>query len=239
MTSLLENDNEYYILDMDDDLENNQVDQENNDIIIRYKKLFLWIASLFSFIAYTRLLCLTDIFNNCKEYTPLNTYNSFSEIFTRGTILFFISRINNTEIYKKKYYYITVASMIIIWELLDKIFPDLYIRSNHIPTKYMVLLVSMSIVIFFLYIYHLWLAYKLHKMYVYIYILTVIGMFIYYIVFYFNLEKYYDIYIHHYFIFGTLALLPQFDNILSKMCLCLCIGIWIHGIGVYGAGYVI
>jgi len=123
MTSLLKNEDdiEYHILDFDIDNSINDKKKCSDNITDSRLRLLAWLSTLFIFIGYTRLLCLIDmfgIFDKCKDYTEIIFYNSFSEIFTRGTILFFISRVNNTQVYKKWYYYFTISTTIIIWELL-------------------------------------------------------------------------------------------------------------------------
>jgi hypothetical protein len=186
---------------------------------------------------YTQLLCLANIPHDCPKIKSIIIYDTLSELLAKSASVYFLSRMNKTEVLLSWYFYIMIIITITLFGFLGNIFPSLIITSKEttFDEKTQILFYLCLSIMLVIGIYHLILAFKIHYKYGITYLISLIFIILYYTIYILLFNDIIVIRFHHNFLFWLSAWFCRYDNTISKLSLAICTGIFIQGTAIYGS----
>eukprot|EP00744_Colponema_vietnamica_P007178 GILI01010363.1.p1 GENE.GILI01010363.1~~GILI01010363.1.p1 ORF type:complete len:380 (+),score=72.66 GILI01010363.1:108-1247(+) len=197
-----------------------------------------WIAILFIYSAYTRVLCLFDIPYDCPTHiSQLVLADTITDIIGKGFTIFFFSRMLKTAVMKQWYFYFISVVTIFLFGFLGEQYPGLYLEVGHSFAPNDLILFWIVLLIFIcIAVYHMRIAFRIHQSVFIAYCSSFLFMIAFYALKFWFLYDVAVFHMHHAHLFWILSWFCRFKDPVSKASLAVCVGIFIQGTAVYGSG---
>lgn len=220
--------------------EENNFSIENYDYLLEvsyYIGVTWWYFISILLSIYTQLLCLANIPYDCPKLNPIIIYDTLSELLSKIASVYFLARMNKTQVLLSWYFYFVIILTTTIFGLLGNIFPALVLSSKNTiyDEKTQILFYLCLSIILLIGIYHVIFGFKIHWKYGITYLISLIFIIIYYTIYIWLFNDVAIIRFHHNFLFWILAWFCRYDNPISKISLAICCGIFIQGTAIYGS----
>ena len=214
-------------------------------VLRRYYKPLCWLFMLYSNYLFSMFYLYSGyilIDYKVMHNSAMNQINRILSLLYFGLLIYFLSRYKEKPSVDQIWYLFISMSSNLLFALLGNLnFLKISITDKSMDTwsiETWEFLIPVTILVVILSFYHIYIVYKKYKwigleryiMCLFIIPLMYVGLF-----YQFLNDGKHGFHLHHWFLFGYLAIFSDLHTPISRVCNAICIGIFVNGISAYNA----